>query len=439
MMRHFFSFALLIAIGLVSGLAPGLICRAHATPVYLRVDSRFPSGERPRKWLEAKTSKVQNQLWVRVQTPDGTVGWLPEDHLVTPLKLATEAVLTSDARTRSESANDAIKQPRLERGTRVLILEVADGWARTQPLPATENGVAWLPANQLKPSLTAQTKKVFIPKSTTVYVMPAPPKSARKLGALREGSFVQTLKIAPEWIEIAFGGAHGYIRRTDAVTLDDLIDTTEILHALPLLTPLPLRSSPLPFSNVAKTLTGGVKLKIIGESPLRWGQARLADLGEVWWPMSDDGDDESRLTATRLPTRELFSRKIFDMAANPSVPNEKYISAQGIFHSNDGEQWTRIPFFKEENHPIAIARNGSLFVGAFESRDKGRTFQSWIRWDSLIATLKNRYRTTPQGLKIIEIRPENSSGKEITLRLDIGLAKPVRVFTADQGNSWQAL
>ena len=89
--------------------------------------------------------------------------------------------------------------------------------------------------------------------------------------------------------------------------------------------------------------------------------------------------------------------------------------------------------------PIAIAKAGPIFVGPYLSEDSGETFQTWIRYDKLVATLKSRYPTTPQGLQIVEIKPEDPSGKRVRLKLNIGLKHDVSFSTDDRGASWRAL
>jgi hypothetical protein len=141
----------------------------------------------------------------------------------------------------------------------------------------------------------------------------------------------------------------------------------------------------------------------------------------------------------KLTTSALFSRKIFDMASSPAIPSLKFASAQGVFRTVDGQEWVKIPLFQDKNYPISIASGGAIFIGPYVSDDHGETFQQWIRWDSLVATLRTHRGRAASGLKILEIRPQDTSGKRVQLQLSLSDDEAVRVRTDDQGVSWRAL
>ena len=167
----------------------------------------------------------------------------------------------------------------------------------------------------------------------------------------------------------------------------------------------------------------------------------MAESGEVWWPIADQGIDidHEAIKIEKISSSELFRRKIFDMASSPAIPSLKLVSAQGVFRTVDGKEWTKISSFQDKNYPIAIAGLGSIFVGPFVSDDHGETFQQWIRWDSLIASMKRFSHVAPQQLQIQEIRPEDPAGRRVVLKLSIGSETMIKVVTEDQGRSWHPL
>ncbi len=425
--------------GFALGLASSVIAsQVLATPVYLRPDSRFPSGHHPRGWLETRTKKVQIQRWFRLETKDKVFGWAPEDHLLTQLKLATEAELTEPVPVRRDGLLDAVDAEILNRGTRVQILEAKGSWVRARLPFGLASGApvreSWLPTESLRAVARGPVLRAFVPQAATIYVMPGP--HARAQGRTKPGTFVEVAKELPGWLEIRSKQGSGFIRRFDAITASDLGEKA----ARPLIDLMPLRSAPLPYADLTRNLPHSATLKIVANQTLRWGQAKVPDVGEIWWPISDETDEEKTpVFRERLTTADLFSRKIFDMASSPAIPSLKFASAKGVFRTLDGSEWVKIPNFQDKNYPIAIAGSGSVFVGPFVSDDHGETFEQWIRWDTLVATLRKAHGRPPGTLQIEEIRPEDPAGRRVILKLNIGEARKVKLLTQDQGLSWRAL
>ena len=420
---------------------------SQATPVYLRLDSQFPSGNHSRQWLESHTKKVQFQRWIRVQVGEtqpnskakktaASYGWLPEDHLLSPLKLASQASLTEDLPVRDEKEMDAIGSKMLLKNTTVLILEISGSWAYVQPLPASENRPSWVPTDGLRTLVQSQAQRGYVRHNADLYLSPR--ATSRKIDQVRAGKYVTILKGESGWNEMSWQGGSVWIKHADLWTIEDLGEN----GARPLSDGLLLRSNPLPYADVIRTVDVKTSLTMIGSKVQRWGLVHVAQTGDLWWPISedsyDDKDPQFGITQKVL-TKDLFARKIFDMASSVAIPSLKFASAQGIFRTMDGQEWAKIALFKGENYPIAIARGGPVFIGPYISEDQGETFQTWIRYDKLVATLKSRWTLTPRSLQILEIKPEDLSGKRLTLKLNIGLSKPVRAATEDQGRTWRAL
>jgi len=435
-MRHLriFPTALLLAV------SPAV---ALAAPVYLRIDSRFPSGHYTRQLLEPRTRKTQQQRWFRIETKDKAYGWMPEDFLVTALKLVNEATIAETTRLRWERQRDAIEKEPVTKGQLVTVLEVRGSWAQIRA--RLKSGVlrdAWLPTGKLKPLIPPGPhighQKVFIPKETKLHVLPGP--HARAQGTLPAASFaslvLESRSTDDRWLEVQGRfGPSGFVRRDDVVTASDLGEN----GARPIFELAPLRSAPLPYANLTRNLPSTIRLTVLGTQTLNWGLAKLSEAGEIWWPMADEGADIDRDPVIReqLSTAELFRRKIFDMASSPAIPKLKFVSAQGVYRTLDGNEWAKIPLFQDKNYPIAIAGLGSVFVGPYVSDDHGETFQQWIRWDTLVATIKRHTRSAARHLRIEEIRPEDPTGKRVVLKLSVDTDAVVKLATDDQGLSWR--
>ncbi|MES2963508.1 MAG: hypothetical protein V4760_06430 [Bdellovibrionota bacterium] len=411
-----------------------------ATPIYLAPDSRFPSGHHPRSWLESKTRGVQTQRWFRVVTKDKAYGWLAEDHLITTLKLTDQAELVRDTPARTERRLDAILgRPVLKKKTQVLILEIVGSWARVQSLKESDPQNAWVPTEDMKALISESgPQRAYLPHTVAIRVQPD--VRARALTRVPEGSYVHLISIKKDWLEVRTASAFGFIARNEAVLAVDLGEK----GAHPAIALAPLRSAPLPYADLLRSLPRTQALKVVDEKSLRWGEVTIRDSGKFWWPIADDTEDEpakKNATPVTIATSELFQRKIYDMAASKAIPSLKFASADGIYRTVDGEEWKKIPLFSDQNYPISVASTGAVFIGPYVSEDHGETFQQWIRWDALVSALSPDDGKPDDGKKlgILEIKPQDSAGRRVKLKLDLGRGKSMQVVTDDQGLSWRTL
>lgn len=421
---------------------------SFALPVYLKPESRFPTGNQPRSWLESRTKQVQLQRWLHVKTKDRAYGWIAEDHALTALRLVDQVQITEDTVGRSGPRLEAVfGQPVIKKNTNALVLEFEGSWVRLQPLPASENKQAWVATEKLKPVFEGAPQRAFVYHSTSLRVDGRP--GARPLETLDEGTFVHIVSESPEWIEVRNRGNQGWIPKADVWRSVDLGEK----GIRPMFALAPLRSGPLPYASLTRSMSMGMNMELVNAKTIRWGQVNLKDIGEAWWPMSDGPEENSEIGAggsskvartsdssEKIKTAELFTRKIFDMATSKAIPNLKFVSAEGIYRTTDGETWTKIPTFKNQNYPISVASSGAVFIGPYVSDDHGETFEQWIKWDSLVYALSDSGKSeqaTPKSVRIMEVKPEDSSGRRVTLRLKLGDDKPIRIGTDDQGTSWR--
>lgn len=432
-MRHprFFSepALLLILIAIVLTLISD---QAIATPVYLKLESQFPSGHYKRRLLENRTKKIQTQLWYRLQTSDKVYGWIPESELVTGLKLISEAILKEASPLRSEASLDSVEQELLTKGTRVQILNWEGSWARVRFQSEGASRETWLSSESLMPAPNQKTEKIFVKPRTLIFALPGP--NARPLQTVAAPTIMNVLSEKPDgWFEVRIREASGFIRRADTITYSDLGET----KAYALSDRTPLKTAPLPYADVTRHIASTTTLHILNSQTLRWGQAKLQEVGEIWWPMHE-ASDEDRDTHFKeeISTSELFKRKLFDMASSPAISSLRFASAQGIYRTVNGSQWTKIPFFNDKNYPIAVSGAGVVFVGPYISEDHGETFKQWIRWDTLVKALKRYPNLSAQKLQFHEIHPEDPNGRRVTLKLGISKEFLVTLATTDQGRTW---
>jgi SH3-like domain-containing protein len=432
-------------LSLLLALATLLGQSTQAVPVFLKPESRFATGNQSRAKLESRTRKVQFQRWFRVKTKDKVFGWVAEDHALTALKLVDQATLTESVPARTSTEVEAtFGRPLIPAKTPVMILEINGSWARVQPLTENELPQAWVPTEKLSANLATNiAQRAFVFQSTSLRI--DADAKARQISKIEEGTYVQLIRAHGPWLEIRSERFQGYVLKSDVWTAQDLGEKG-VRAAVSL---APLRKEPLPYSDLIRSLSYSSTLTLVSSVALKWGLATTREQGEVWWAMTESIDPVHEVASLdnmaptsqiieRTTTAELFSRKIYDMATSRAMPSLKFVSAGGIFRTVDGESWTKIPLFRDQDYPIAVSKSGSIFIGPYVSDDHGESFQQWIRWDALVSSLEKKHDVSAQNLKILEIHPEDSTGHKVTLRLNVGLNEPIRVATDDQGTSWRS-
>lgn len=407
-------------------------------PVYLKLDSRFPSGVHPREWLEARSKENQIQRWFRV-TFAGRYGWLAEDHVLTAIKLSSIARMVRDEPDRGAPALDAIRGRRISKGAQVIILEVQGSWSRGRVLG---DGVpfesSWILNEALERDSGNQIERGMTSRETPLRVIAKETqKPFDKLPALHEFTVLNSVSNSNgQWIEIQLENNTAWIERKNVWLPQDLRDGS--IRAMQ--AGLELRSSPLPNADIVARLDGTEVLKVISTRYLRWARAKVPEHGMLWWPISEDlGDGPGAIPPLKLSTQDLLSRKIYDMAASHAIPGLRFASAKGLFKSRDGIEWSKIPKFEDKNYPVVIAKSGLLFVGPYLSNDNGENFEQWIRWDLLVETLKKETGSAAPRMRLSKLEVLDDDGKSVRLIFDLGRSHPVRVSTPDRGLSWKVL
>lgn len=407
-------------------------------PVYLKHDSRFPSGLHPRSWLESRTTENQIQRWFRVTTGT-TYGWLSEDHVLTQLKLTSIARTIREEPDRSAPQMDSLRETRIPKNSQVIILEVLGSWSRVRVLSETApNHDSWILNETLVRDQENQIQRGVTFRDTPLRLGPSRAKIPHdRLPSFKEVAVLNTVKVdGVSWVEIQVENGSAWIDRKNIWLAEDLSGGI----ARPLQAGLELRSSPLPHADVIKRLDGSESLKIVDSKYLRWGKVKVPEHGSLWWPISDDpAEGPDAIPPLKMSTQDLVGRNIYDMALSPSVPGLRFASARGVFRSRDGVEWSIIPKFESDNYPIAVAKNGLLFVGPYVSSDHGEKFEQWIRWDRLIETIKRGTGSPPAKLRLSALKSIDDEGKSLQLVLDVGRSKPVRIGTSDRGLSWRIL
>lgn len=149
-----------------------------------------------------------------------------------------------------------------------------------------------------------------------------------------------------------------------------------------------------------------------------------------------------------LDTSALFKRGLFDVISSPTVAHLAFASAGGVFLTRDGRIWKSIPRFGKANFPLAIAQDGTVFVGGYFSPDNGQHFFPYVRWEKVIKAITRRETSNaPQDFRMLAIhltpiRAHTKTAKLLHIRQRIALtleSKNYRfvVRTSNFGENWR--
>ncbi len=165
----------------------------------------------------------------------------------------------------------------------------------------------------------------------------------------------------------------------------------------------------------------------------QWHKSQIPHHGSVWWKTSHLEKSKKPLI---LKNTDLLSRKVFDMATSPVNPTRMFISADGIFSSQDGISWKKIELFGNKNYPIEFSKEGVLYIGHYRSINHGKTFDSYIRWDHVIKEISNHKNLKYLKLKDIKILDEK--GSHLKILVDTGNSKFFSLETKNSGMTWKS-
>lgn len=152
---------------------------------------------------------------------------------------------------------------------------------------------------------------------------------------------------------------------------------------------------------------------------VQWAESDLKGHGRVFWKKQEHGGDLGT-PLTALSTEEILSKRFVSVATHPSHPEEALVSGQGVYWTRDGKSWTKLPNFRNEDLPVAINARGDLFVGGFVSRDQGKTFLPFLRWQDLTPFLESK-RRLPGLVRLSEIK--TPAPDHIQISIDNGVSK----------------
>lgn len=161
-------------------------------------------------------------------------------------------------------------------------------------------------------------------------------------------------------------------------------------------------------------------MKIQSWESVSWAVSRLQGHGEVFWKTSAiDQQLQNTTIAQTVSYDEVLKRPIFSVAFHPKNPRIGLISAEGIYMTEDGITWRKVPQFQNDNLPVAISTEHEFFVGDHRSQDSGKTFKPFLKWEQLATLMESRTHKGPRILRLIKIEPRTD--KRVSIEVDNGI------------------
>jgi uncharacterized protein YgiM (DUF1202 family) len=458
-------------------LAMFLSSQGSSVPVYRFPDSTFPSGDSSFKNLRPN-GLIVSRSWLKVQwntlSPKALPheGWLPRSAVILDIDLSRRAILSEDAPYRKAPQENIAPLGILKKNIQVDILSQQDQWV----LIKNNNLMGWVSETFLNTDPTDAGS--LITKVNTPLRRKADLDSVA-LNIIPEGKNLAFLGAQNSWAKVSYQNKSGWISLNDAFSKLDF--TSQVLTKKPhsqwqrlfgisggwlqisptgflrlqevkgiktdrktalvrlKITPA-LKEPETVLNSTVANLGFGQVVEILDTHLVQWAFSQTKDYGAIWWPLQNEiTHDPLQETAKEISTDELFSRGLYDMAAHPLVPLLKFASAQGVYRSTDGEKWTKLSRFGQQNFPIAMSLQGDVYVGNYASSDQGETFHPFLRWDKIISTLNKIKGSMPVGLRLTKIAFEEGTDHML---ITLSTAKnskedEIRLVSYDHGKNWK--
>ncbi len=433
------------------------------TPIFRSPKSPFASGEINKSELKKNTQKVISQSWTNIYW-QGHTGWVKSSKLLSPSHFHRLALLSPKAPVRSHPHWNLdplyLSHKSLHAPIELLIIE--EDWALISFRQSSRQG--WVPVKYIQPisgdlgfAYTQKTSQLYGQVQNKEVLLEIPPHSRLVI-----------VKITGKQFLVRYKGHLGYIpiqHCLSKIHFANTVKTLKTAHWLPVhqLTTSGLKT---PYGLISFSSIKGIRVKknlyftarkktplylspnyskdhiqliptfepvaLIKHLPVKWGFAKINshhDVGSfAWWKVSSN-HGESHLQKQRQKdlhstdlhstdlhsTEDIFKRKVYAVASNPLNSKLMFASARGVFRSTDGKTWRKLSKFGTHNHPIAIAKNGYVFIGSHKSRDNGKTFTPFLRWDKIAWAIHHNKKFSPNNLSLQEIKILDQRARKISI------------------------
>lgn len=163
-----------------------------------------------------------------------------------------------------------------------------------------------------------------------------------------------------------------------------------------------------------------------------WQQSQLTGHGKVWWQKPE----LSLMNNQPITIDQLIKKDIYSVSFQASQPKKGLASAQGVYITEDGQNWTLIPQFNDYSGPVYYHNDLILFVGNYKSIDGGKTFDHYIQVDKVSKAVSEHFGIQPKKIKITKIKMQ----KPYNVLIDVSTgSKKVRLKSPLFAQDWKPL
>ncbi len=425
-----------------------------AVPFYRSAQSAFVSGQASRSRLEERI--LRSELEVQFQTRwDNKNYLLKGETFLRDIQLAKEVTTRSGAQLLAEKKSTAFVLETLPAAEPLQILECDEYWAKVLRLKNKSQG--FIPLHLLQ--ARSEDKGYYINVVDT-YLRATNKDGAEIITTIPRLTRLEAVSFSKAWMRVRYQNYTGFVDLNHFVSRADFANLVyhprkhwvTVTHRENnfMITPdkdrIPLsdiwgfltnpsRAIVIDNSLKANTPPFQARVEILKPDVRLWSVSLLEGHGEVWWKKT--ADLEISATATdEITTEQLMKRKIFSVSFAGRNSLRGLVSADGIFRSEDGLVWKKIPQFFSQNYPVSIHPDGTWFVGSFKSLDQGKQFDPFIRWDHLAQAIESAIHRSPKILKLTRI--DSLPHSRVQIQVDTG-SQNIKLRSSLLGDTWEVI
>lgn len=424
-------------------------------PFFRNPESRFRSGEIHRRDLEKKWISDRFNFSYLIQTGPKQ-HWIPADSLARDLQLS-----------------EFVHSEKNQMNYRIIKTEGSQILGES----VNQKSQVWLPLQELTP--VPEDLGVAMTLTTTL-LRKAPSWRSEGLVSLPPKTRVRLIKMEEDfqatWALVEFesiGKIQGWIDLNNILTKFDFAafamtkdkkwipisyrQGSELVTAqqkkIPLKQIVAIMTKPdLGVSLVTDEAHGLLlrqNISILKVDAQTWSLSRLPGHGEVYWKKNADGvtlplHSKSPQPAVSgndqtLTTEQLLKRELNSVSFHPLNPNIGMASSQGIYLTLDGKIWTRIRQFKTQSHAVLVDRQSVFYVGSLRSFDLGKTFNPFLRLESLSRLIEQKQRQQPNQMRISALSIPTSGILQMEVETELGRLKLAARNSVETLTKWDFL
>jgi hypothetical protein len=173
-------------------------------------------------------------------------------------------------------------------------------------------------------------------------------------------------------------------------------------------------------------------LEIKTEQTNTWHKSKLDEHGIVYWKKPVFQTTTKKL----IKIDELLKKDVSFVSFNPKNPRQAVASANGLYITLDGENWSLIEQFKNYTGPVLFYNEYLIYAGNYKSTDGGQSFENYIQIEKLSAAISKVLGYDPKKLQVKKIKTIKPFKVEVDL--DIG-NRLIKVQTPVYAQNWQVI